>query len=112
MLTDPDHDDCVFDVPPQRWQKEMQRRQAEFRSFRKFQGTKNCPEMSGATGAPSETEAKSPGKGKGKGNASAQAKAAPAAPTPNDGGIMLGALPGEPRWKKRIYYGPRGDKLW
>lgn len=112
MLTDPDHDDCVFEIPLQRRQRDMQRRQVEFRGFRKYQGTKNCPEMSGATGEPSGAEPKSHGKGKGKGKASAQTKAAPSVPTPNDGGIMLGALPGEPRWKKHIYHGPGGVNFW
>jgi len=121
-------DDLVYDVPRRRSSSGPN----EFSMFRRFQGPPPSLEVSGALPAPSldaisssnpkietrrthENESR-PGpsssrslksaKTKPKGGAPKSEKAAGGLVAVGDEGLVLGWIPGRPRWQRRDYYGP------
>ncbi|KAK0632046.1 hypothetical protein B0T14DRAFT_490477 [Immersiella caudata] len=108
MLINPaDFDDCVFAAPASARGK-LRRSRQRFQRFRQSQGSLPPPNISGALPglkgrAATEDDAS--------GEERSRPKLTKAVKDAGDGGLVLGWVPGEPRWKRRSYFGPGRSRL-
>ncbi|KAK0657276.1 hypothetical protein B0T16DRAFT_56582 [Cercophora newfieldiana] len=114
-LTDPlGFDDCVSELPPNKRARAL-KNQRQFDCFRKVQGPPIPPVLSGALRRPRGSKAVKGENGDNDADSTANLKRPIVMPgavkKPGEGGIMLGWVPGETRWKKHTYNGPRRSRL-